>query len=147
MSLKRRDGHHDHLQREKKLHETIYPLNEQSWLCACNCAISRVSIVKWLHGASPLLPKCLERVAQIREMRNAYKILVGLSQRKRPLARPRRKWNNNKIEDGCLLMLEAVSTSETLVNFYQTTRRNNPENSHLHTRRRENLKSRDDKLV
>jgi hypothetical protein len=31
--------------------------------------------------------------------------------------------------------------SETLVNFYQTTRRNNPEGSHLHTCRRENLKS------
>jgi hypothetical protein len=28
-------------------------------------------------------------------------------------------------------MIEAVSTSETSVNFYQTTRRNNPENSHL----------------
>jgi hypothetical protein len=31
--------------------------------------------------------------------------------------------------------------SETLVNFYQTTRRNIPENSHLHNRRSENLKS------
>jgi hypothetical protein len=30
------------------------------------------------------------------------------------------------------LMLEAASTSETLVNFYQTTRRYNPEDSHLH---------------
>jgi hypothetical protein len=39
------------------------------------------------------------------------------------------------------LMMAAESTSETSVNFYQTTRRNNPENSHLHTRRRENLKS------
>jgi hypothetical protein len=29
------------------------------------------------------------------------------------------------------LMMEAASTSETLVNFYQTTRRNNPEDSHL----------------
>jgi hypothetical protein len=38
-------------------------------------------------------------------------------------------------------MIEAESTSETSVNFYQTTRRNNPDNSHLHTRRRENLKS------
>jgi hypothetical protein len=38
-------------------------------------------------------------------------------------------------------MMEAASTSETLVNFYQTTRRNNPEDSHLRTRRRENLKS------
>jgi hypothetical protein len=39
------------------------------------------------------------------------------------------------------LMMEAASTSETSVNFYQTTRRNNPEDSHLHNRHRENLKS------
>jgi hypothetical protein len=31
------------------------------------------------------------------------------------------------------LMIEAVSTSETSVNFNQTARRNNPEDSHLHT--------------
>jgi hypothetical protein len=29
------------------------------------------------------------------------------------------------------LMMEAAGTSETLVNFYQTTRRYNPEDSHL----------------
>jgi hypothetical protein len=34
-----------------------------------------------------------------------------------------------------------ASTSETSVNFYQTARRYNPEDSHLHTCRRENLKS------
>jgi hypothetical protein len=39
------------------------------------------------------------------------------------------------------LTMEAARTSETLVNFYQTTRRYNPEDSHLHTLRRENLKS------
>jgi hypothetical protein len=39
------------------------------------------------------------------------------------------------------LMVEAVTPSETSVNFYQTTRRNIPEDSHLHIRRRENLKS------
>jgi hypothetical protein len=39
------------------------------------------------------------------------------------------------------LMMEAAKTSETLVNFYQTTRRYNPEDSHLRTHRRENLKS------
>jgi hypothetical protein len=49
-------------------------------------------------------------------------------------------------EDGCLLalialMIEAVRTSETTVNIYQTTLRNIPEDSHLHTRRCENLKS------
>jgi hypothetical protein len=40
-----------------------------------------------------------------------------------------------------MLMMEAVRTSETSVNFYETTRRNIPEGCHLHTRRRENLKS------
>jgi hypothetical protein len=29
------------------------------------------------------------------------------------------------------LMIKAASTSETSVKFYQTTRRNNPEDSHL----------------
>jgi hypothetical protein len=42
---------------------------------------------------------------------------------------------------GDALMMEAARTSETLVNFYQTTRRHNPEDSHLRTNRRENLKS------
>jgi hypothetical protein len=37
-------------------------------------------------------------------------------------------------------MMKAASTSETSVTFYQITRRNNPAHSHLHTRRRENLK-------
>jgi hypothetical protein len=39
------------------------------------------------------------------------------------------------------LMMEAANRSETSVNICQTTRRNNLEESHLHTRRRENLKS------
>jgi hypothetical protein len=38
-------------------------------------------------------------------------------------------------------MMQAASTSETSVNFYQTTRRYNPEDSYLHTHRRENVKS------
>jgi hypothetical protein len=37
--------------------------------------------------------------------------------------------------------MEAENISETSINFYQTTRRNNPGNSHFHTRCRENLKS------
>jgi hypothetical protein len=36
------------------------------------------------------------------------------------------------------LMMEVANTTETSAN-YQTTRRNIPEDSHLHTRRRENL--------
>jgi hypothetical protein len=35
------------------------------------------------------------------------------------------------------LMMKAAGTSETLINFYETTRRNNPEDSILHTSRRE----------
>jgi hypothetical protein len=38
-------------------------------------------------------------------------------------------------------MKQAANSSETSLNFYQTTRCNNPEKSHLHTRHRENLKS------
>jgi hypothetical protein len=54
---------------------------------------------------------------------------------------------NITCEDDCLLgilialMMEAASTSEMPVNFYQTTRRNIPEDIHLQTRRRENVKS------
>jgi hypothetical protein len=39
------------------------------------------------------------------------------------------------------LMMEAVRTSETSVNINFTTRRHIPEDSKLHTRRHENLKS------
>jgi hypothetical protein len=39
------------------------------------------------------------------------------------------------------MMMESVRTSETSVNFNVTTRRYIPEDSKLHTRRRENLKS------
>jgi hypothetical protein len=35
------------------------------------------------------------------------------------------------------LMMEAVSTSETSVSYYQTTRRNIPEDNHLHIRHHE----------
>jgi hypothetical protein len=38
-------------------------------------------------------------------------------------------------------MMEAVSTSETSVNFYQTTRLNIPGGSNIHTHRHENLMS------
>jgi hypothetical protein len=39
------------------------------------------------------------------------------------------------------LMMEAVRTSETSVNSYQSTRHYNPEDGHVRTHRRENLKS------
>jgi hypothetical protein len=40
------------------------------------------------------------------------------------------------------LKMKAVDISKASVSFYETTRRNIPEDNHLHTRRRENLKSR-----
>jgi hypothetical protein len=45
------------------------------------------------------------------------------------------------------LMMEAVCTSETSVNFYETTRRNIPQDCHLHTRLRENLQSNINHLI
>jgi hypothetical protein len=50
----------------------------------------------------------------------------------------------SEVSEIIALMMEAASTSETSKNLYQTTRRNNPEDSRLHTRRRENLKSHSD---
>jgi hypothetical protein len=46
-----------------------------------------------------------------------------------------------EVESFIALMVEAARSSETLVNFYQTTRRYNTEDSHLRTHRRDNLKS------
>jgi hypothetical protein len=40
-----------------------------------------------------------------------------------------------------VLMMESAHTSETSVDIYFTTRQCIPEDSELHTRRRENLKS------
>jgi hypothetical protein len=37
-------------------------------------------------------------------------------------------------------IVEAPSKSEMLVNVYESTRRNNPEDGHLHTHRRQKLK-------
>jgi hypothetical protein len=39
-----------------------------------------------------------------------------------------------------ILKMEAVSTSEMSVSFYQTTQHHIPDDSHPHTHRRENLK-------
>jgi hypothetical protein len=43
--------------------------------------------------------------------------------------------------------VEAASTSEMSLNFYQTTQCNNPEDSHLHTCCHENLKSPKHQLI
>jgi hypothetical protein len=42
--------------------------------------------------------------------------------------------------DAMTLMIEAVSTSETSVNFYETSQHNISEDNNVHTRRRENPK-------
>jgi hypothetical protein len=44
------------------------------------------------------------------------------------------------------LMMEAISTSETSADFYQTTRHNIPDDSNLYSSRRENLKSHQNQL-
>jgi hypothetical protein len=37
----------------------------------------------------------LGHVAHMKHMRNAYRILIGKTERKRPLGRPRRRWEDN----------------------------------------------------
>jgi hypothetical protein len=50
----------------------------------------------------------------------------------------RRNWAMKK---AVFSMMETVQTTETLVNLHQSTRRDNPEDSHLHTHLHENLKA------
>jgi hypothetical protein len=52
-------------------------------------------------------------------------------------------WDVSEVRTASIiaLMMHAVRTSETSVNFNVTTRRYISEDSKLHTRRRENLKS------
>jgi hypothetical protein len=45
------------------------------------------------------------------------------------------------VADRAALKMKAARTSETSVSFYQTTCSNNPDDSHLHTRRSMNLTS------
>jgi hypothetical protein len=42
--------------------------------------------------------RSVELIARMGEMRNAYKILVGKPEGKRPLGRPRRRWEDNILE-------------------------------------------------
>jgi hypothetical protein len=67
-------------------------------------------------------------------------ILIEVYQPYSPLVRPRflpwltDSYISNRFHTRGLLialMMEAARTSETLVNFYQTTRRYSPEDSHL----------------
>jgi hypothetical protein len=50
-------------------------------------------------------------------------------------------WNKfTDVSEAIALTMVTASASETSVNFYESTRRNNPEDSHVHTRHRESLK-------
>jgi hypothetical protein len=47
-------------------------------------------------------------VTRMGEMRNAYKIVVGKPEGKRPLGRPRRRWEDNIIMDLTEIMWEVL---------------------------------------
>jgi hypothetical protein len=46
--------------------------------------------------------------AMHRKMRNAYRILVGRSEGKRPFGRPKRKWENNIKTDVGKIMWDGI---------------------------------------
>jgi hypothetical protein len=101
---------------------------------------------------------CFKRESRLKASRVQKKPNYSCKQTKFPCMQERKRNGYAQLkscrsiqdEDCCLLgcstvrlialMMEAARTSETLVNFYQTTRCYNPD-SNLHTHRRENLKS------
>jgi hypothetical protein len=62
----------------RKLH------NEELHNLYSSPSIIRMITSKWMRG--------IGHVARMEEKRNAYRILVGKSEGKRPLGRPRREW-------------------------------------------------------
>jgi hypothetical protein len=52
-----------------------------------------------------------------------------------------------RVRDSIIALMMEEQVPLKRLSFYQTTRRNNPEDSHLHTRRRENLKSQNVKKI
>jgi hypothetical protein len=109
------------------------------WLIRCRC----VCVATW-RGAR--YSACMQPETQHRQLsrqwtvgtpRNSMKMTVVWAVTPCGLVEVYRRFRG---ACSLTLMMEAASTSETSANFYHTTRRNNPEDFHLHTRRRENLK-------
>jgi hypothetical protein len=53
-----------------------------------------------------------------------------------------REYEDDCLVGRCAVMIEALTTSETSVSFYQTSRRSIPDDSRLHSRHNKNLKRR-----
>jgi hypothetical protein len=60
--------------------DNIYGTDKRS----CNSILSLSRMMRWSG-----------HVARIRKKRNAYRLLVGKSEGRRPLGRPRRRWVDN----------------------------------------------------
>jgi len=54
--------------------------------------ISLAVFTKYSYGDQVGVVSWTERVARMREVRNAYTILIGRPEGKRPLSRPRHRW-------------------------------------------------------
>jgi hypothetical protein len=50
-------------------------------------------------------------VARMRETRNAYRILVGKPEGKRPLGRPRRRWPSSGTSSNYLIYFNLIKTN------------------------------------
>jgi len=58
--------------------------------------------------------RLVRNVARVAAMRNGYKILVGTSERKSPLRRPRRRWEDNITVDLREIGWDVVNTVTNL---------------------------------
>jgi hypothetical protein len=75
------------LKRDEVIGGRRKPHNEELYNLYCSPSIIRMIKSRRMRLAG--------HVARMREKRNAYRILVGKSEGKRPLGRPRRTWGDN----------------------------------------------------
>ncbi|KAJ4429582.1 hypothetical protein ANN_21752 [Periplaneta americana] len=79
------------------------------------CYISAVSTASWCDVSANSREKAEShalaglKIMSMGESRNAYRVLVGKPEGKRPLGRPRRRWEDNKMDLREILKVEALA--------------------------------------
>ena len=70
-------------------------MEQGSYLCVCVCVCVCVCPVSMICTAHPKLCGWAGHVARMEEGKGVHKVLVGKPEGKRPLGRPKRRWEDN----------------------------------------------------